>query len=210
MKKTLVEFVGSFLFYLLIALIVGSGGAPAALGVGIGLMAIIYAGGPISGAHFNPAVTFALLIAKKIEIQEAVQYWIAQIVAGVLAFCLGGWLTGQAGGIAPGSGFSSGQAFLVETLLTFGLVFVVFHAAVSKRATPGMFGLAIGGYIIAAVLAGGAISGAGYNPAVAIGATVANVLLKGGSLSNLPIYIFGPLLGGAAAAFLFNFLESGE
>lgn len=207
--KLLAEFVGSFLFYLIIALSVGTNSAIAPIGIGVALMAIIYSCASLSGSHFNPAVSFSMFMAKRMSLQEMGGYIGAQVAAGLIAFPLGGWLSGSAGGIAPAANGGPAKAFLVETLLTFGLCFVIFHTAATKRVVDkGFYGIAIGLYITGAIVAGGAISGAGYNPAVAIGATVSHALQGGGGFADLWLYIVGPILGAGAAALLFEATEA--
>jgi aquaporin Z len=203
--KTLTEFLGTFFFLLVFALVAvnGAGGAPFAVG-GM-LMVMVYMGGHVSGAHYNPAVSTAVLLRGKMETKDFGPYLIAQIVAGILAFAAGFWITGSTVGLMPAEGVDVVKALIVEILFTCALALTVLNVATSKdNADKGFYGLAIGFAVIAAAFAGGPISGGAFNPAIGIGATVTSAIWGGGSWANLWIYLVGPLVGGALAAFLFK------
>lgn len=206
--KPLTEFVGTFLFLFVIALVGPSGSVLTPLAIGGALTALVYMGGHRSGAHYNPAVSLALFLQKKIPASELLTYWAAQIVAGVLAFAAGRAVTGKSVVLAPGAGSSTTAAFLVEAIFTFMLVLVVMNAAASRRTEGNSFyGLAIGITIVAAALAGGPISGGAFNPAVGIGATV-TAAMNGGVATFVWIPIIAPLLGAALASFFWAFQEA--
>ncbi len=209
--KLLTEFVGSFLFMLAISLAVAGGGGLAPVAIGCALMVMVYMGGHISGAHYNPAVSLAILIRGKMDGKDLIPYWIAQILGGIAAFMVGYWLTGTTSGIAPGEGVEPLKAVVVEVLFTCMLALVVLNVATAK-ATAGnsFYGLAIGFTIVVAAIAGGGISGGAFNPAVGIGATVAHALMGKGDWSHLWIYIVGPLVGGALAAGIFRAQQGPE
>jgi aquaporin Z len=164
-------------------------------------MVMVYMGGHISGAHYNPAVSLGLFLRQKIGVVTLVAYWIAQLVGGALAFVAGYLLSGHAGGIHPGSGVLTSSALAVEVLFTTALVLVVLNVA-ATRATEGnsFYGLAIGFTILAAAYVGGPISGGAFNPAVGFGATLSAALFAGGSWTSLWLYVVGPLAGGVIAA----------
>src|SRR5207248_2563462 len=153
------------------------------------------------GAHYNPAVSFGLFLARKIDATTLGSYWVVQLVAGALAFVLGHLVTGRSGGIHPGPGVLVASALAIEVLFTFALALVVLNVA-ATRATQGnsYSGLAIGFTIVAAAFAGGPISGGAFNPAVGLGATLGSALFAGGSWADLWLYVVGPLAGGAIAA----------
>lgn len=206
MKKPLTEFIGTFFLVFTICGAVQSGGGPAVLAIGVVLASMIYMGGPISGAHYNPAVTLAMLIRSKISAAEAGIYWMAQIVAAIAAAFLGSYAFGKATPIAPGSGVDIARALTVEVLFTFALALTVLNVAVSKRAAGNSyFGLAIGLVIVAGAYAGGWISGGAYNPAVGIGLSVG-----AGQFDHVWIYILGPCVGAALAALVFGVQEQEE
>jgi aquaporin Z len=130
-----------------------------------------------------------------------VAYWVAQLLAGALAFVLGYLVSGRTPGIHPGPGVFTASALTVEVLFTTALALVILNVAATK-ATQGnsFYGLAIGFTIVAAAFAGGGISGGAFNPAVGFGATLGSALFAGGSWSDLWLYVVGPLIGGAIAA----------
>jgi len=197
MAKAFTELVGTFFFLTVIALS-GGAGAFGPLAIGLALTAMIYMGGHISGAHYNPAVSFGVFLRKKLSATDLVIYWAAQLGAAILAFTIAYLMTGHSAGIHPGAGVQVLRAVAVETLFTAALVVVILNVAFTK-ATEGnsYFAVAIGLTIAAAIFVGGPISGGAYNPAVGIGATLGSVLYAGGGWSDLWIYIVGPLAGSA-------------
>jgi aquaporin Z len=198
--KLLTELVGTFVFLSVIALSAGAGSL-APLAIGSALMVMVYMGGHISGAHYNPAVSFGLFLRRRIGATTMVGYWVAQLVGGALAFVFGYLVSGHTPGIHPGAGVLAASALAIEALFTLGLVLVVLNVA-ATRATEGnsFYGLAIGFTIVAAAFVGGPISGGAFNPAVGFGATLGAALFHGGSWSDLWLYVVGPLVGGAIAA----------
>lgn len=172
-------------------------------------MVMVYAGGHRSGGHYNPAVSLGVFMRKGIQLDELLSYWAAQILAGILAFVLGWYITGKTVAIEPQATYGPMQALIVETIFTFALVLVVLNTAASKK-TEGnsYYGLAIGFTVVIAAIAAGPISGGAFNPAVGIGATVVHASLGRGSWSSLWIPILGPFLGAIVAALLFNMQES--
>ncbi|MEL6251940.1 MAG: aquaporin [Bacteroidota bacterium] len=204
MRKYLTEFLGTFFLVLTIGLAVGSGTAFAPIAIGSALMIMVYMGGHISGAHYNPAVTLAVFIRGKIDIKDAGIYWVSQILGGVAAAAVAGMLVQDADFtflVSKAGSATPVQALLVEILFTFALALVVLNVATSKGTEGNSFyGLAIGFTVLVGAFAGGPISGGAFNPAVGIGPNVIN-----GGFADLWIYIVGPLLGGALAGFTFNF-----
>jgi aquaporin Z len=204
--KVFTEFVGTFIFLFAISLAVASGSPIAPIAIGGALMCMVYMGGHISGAHYNPAVSLAVLLNKKISIGTFCAYVIAQIVAGIAAFGLGWYITGQTVGIHPGATITPIKAMIAEIIFTMALALVVLNVAVSKKTEGrGFYGLAIGFTIVTAAIAAGPVSGGAFNPAVGIGATVIDVIKGGGTgtYDDLWIYIVGPLIGGAIGAIIF-------
>jgi aquaporin Z len=198
--KLLTELVGSFVFMTVIAL-AGGIGPLAPLAIGLALTAMVYMGGHVSGAHYNPAVSLGLFLRRVIDARTMAAYWGTQVLAALLAFTFGYLLTGQASGVHPGPGVLWLSALAAEIVFSAALVTVVFNVA-ATRATAGnsFYGLAIGFTVAAGAFAVGPISGAAFNPAVGIGGTVAGVLFGHGSWSDLWLYIVGPLAGAALAA----------
>ncbi|MGF1679487.1 MAG: MIP/aquaporin family protein [Candidatus Methylacidiphilales bacterium] len=203
MKKLITEFVGTFFLVLTIGCAVQapSLGALAPLAIGVVLIAMLYAGGHISGAHYNPAVTLGVWINGKISTKEAVMYAVAQILAGAVAALCVNFIRGSSS--EPGTLFM-GPAFLAEFLFSFALVFVVLNVAVAKS-TQGnpYFGAAIGLTVMAGAFAVGDVSGGAFNPAVVTGLLIMGLAHPG----SLVIYLPSILLGGAVAGLLFKALH---
>lgn len=209
MKKYLTEFIGAFFLTLTACLTVGGDRPIPALAIGSSLMIMVYMGGHISGAHYNPAVSLALLLRKKFPSSDFVPYVIAQIAGATVAAWVAYAVIGKTIAIAPGADVSSLKAVVMEALFTFALALVVLNVACSE-ATKGnsFYGLAIGFTVTVGAFATGWVSGGALNPAVGTGPTVINALFGGGTWANLWIYFVGPLLGGALAAVVFGIQEA--
>lgn len=206
--KVLTEFVGTFFFLFAISLAANSGSVLTPIAIGCALMVMVYMGGHISGAHYNPAVSTAAVIQKKMPASDFIPYVIAQVAAGIVAFFAGWWVSGRTVAIAPGSGVDPAKALIVEILFTAMLALVVLNVAAHRaNAGKGFYGLAIGFTIVVAAIAGGGISGGAFNPAVGIGAAVVDATQGGGTFSNIWIYIVGPLVGGIIGALIFGMQE---
>jgi len=203
MKKYITEFTGTFF----LVLVIGLSGNP--LAIGAILMVMVYMGGHISGAHYNPAVTLALLMRKKIGSGEAIMYMVFQIVGATLAALLVYLLTKQTFGPVPKEGYNILKPLFIEGAFTFALASVVLNVAATK-ATNGnsYYGLAIGFTVLAGAIAGGPISGGAFNPAVGIGPLVIDQAFFGsGNIANIWIYLVGPFAGGALAAIIHGFTD---
>lgn len=200
-RKLVMEGVGALLLVLIIAT------TKDALAIGLGLAALVYIGGGISGAHYNPAVTLGAFLAKAIDGARAVYYVIAQLVGGIAGVALAAAMTGEDLMVRPGTNISDGKAILVEAVFTFVLVATVLMVAVAKRAQGNQYyGLAIGLALFVGAMGGGAISGGAFNPAVGI----APALYSGDNVgSSLFLYSVGPFLGAIVAGGLYLFMESG-
>jgi aquaporin Z len=198
--KLLTELVGTFVFFTVIAL-AGPIGALAPLAIGAALMAMVYMGGHVSGAHYNPAVSLAVFLRRKIGVTQLVAYWAVQLIAAALAFSFGYLVSGKSGGIHPGPHVYWLSALAVETVFTAALAVVVLNVAATEQTQGNSFyGLAIGIVIAAAAFAGGPVSGGAYNPAVGFGATLGSALYASGGWSDLWLYFVGPLVGAALGA----------
>jgi len=203
MKKYLIEMIGTFF----LVLVIGLTGNP--LAIGSVLMVMIYMGGHISGAHYNPAVTLAILLQKKIDTRDAGLYMIFQVVGSIAAALIAYVITGNTFAPSPAAGASTISILLVETIFTFALVSVVLNVAVSKGTSGNnYFGLAIGFTVLAAAFAGGGISGGAYNPAVGIGPCLIDTLVGGNnSLANVWFYLVGPSIGAILGSMVFSYTE---
>lgn len=205
MKKYLVEFVGTFLFVTVIGLSVRSGSSLAPLAIGAALGSLVFAGGYVSGAHYNPAVSLGALVRGKLSFMEWVGYAVSQLAGGLLAGLVVVALVGKP--LMGAAVHEVGPSLAVEFLFTFALVWVVLSVATSKsNAGNSFYGLAIGAVLAAGVIAGGAISGGAYNPAVGLGVVVMG--LEG--LSQLWVYWGAQLAAGVVAALVFKAQDSGD
>ncbi|HTY86695.1 MAG TPA: aquaporin [Candidatus Acidoferrum sp.] len=205
MKKYLVEFIGTFFLVLTVGMTV-IGRDPnnflPALAIGSSLMVMVYAGGHVSGGHYNPAVTLAVWLRGRCATACVPGYWIAQILGGVAAAMLALLLKGDPV-VTPGD-LNSIHALMAEFVGTFALAYVVLNVATAKATSGNSFyGLAIGFTVLAMAYALGGVSGGAFNPAVAIGGAVMG-LTKG---SNLWIYLVANLAAGALAALVFRFVN---
>jgi aquaporin Z len=180
----------------------------APLAIGASLMVMVYAGGHVSGGHYNPAVSLAAMMRGALPRTEYLPYVISQVLGATVAAWVACVVLGKTFAPMPGAGQSAMHALLVEFLFTFALCYVVLNSAVSKKTQGNSFyGLAIGFTIVVAAFAGGGISGGAFNPAVGIGPTMVNAVFGGGSWSALWIYIVGPLAGAVVAAATFGMQE---
>lgn len=204
MIKYIVEFIGTFFFVLTIGctVIPGAEGVIAPLAIGAALMVMVYAGGHISGGHYNPAVTLAVFLRGKCDAKDVAPYWIAQVLGGAAAAFMAVWLMGKSG--TPMDIANVPKAFVAEFLFTFALAYVVLNSATAKATSGNSFyGLAIGMTVMIGAFSVGAISGGAFNPAVAVGIG----LMKLVNLSSIWIHIVADLLGGLAAGLMFKALN---
>ena len=205
-KKLVAELIGTFFLVFTVGQAVVAPGVAefAPIAIGFALAVMVYATGHVSGGHVNPAVTLGVFLRGKIKAPELVGYWIAQLIGAVLAALAVRYLKGE---IAPATTpLAVGPSLLAEFLFTFALVFVVLNVA-TARGTEGnsFYGLAIGGTVMVGAFAVGGVSGAAFNPAVAVGAVLVSLV----RVADLWIFLVAELLGGAAAALVFNALRLG-
>lgn len=206
LPKVVTELTGTFFLVLVIGLTAGAGSPLAPIAIGCALMVIVYMGGHISGGHYNPAVSLALLLRGALPARDLLPYWAAQLSGGLLAGAATGFLLGKPLAVAPGVGVAASQALGIEVLFTFLLASVVLNVATSKdHPNNSFYGLAIGFTLLTAAVAGGGISGGAYNPAVSIGHNVFS-----GALGVSWIHVVGPMAGGVLAAGLFRINNPGE
>ncbi len=207
MAKYVVEFIGTFFLVLTIglAVIAPGAGAMAPLAIGSILMVMVYAGGHISGGHYNPAVTLAVWMRGKCETKDVAPYMGAQILGAVIAALIAGFC--KSGAETHTLPLNSGRALVVELLFTFALAYVVLNTATSKRnSNNNYYGLAIGFTVLAGAYAGGGISGGVFNPAVALGLTILG--LSAGS--NIWVYLIANFAGAALAAVIYKIVNPEE
>ncbi len=204
MKKYIVEFIGTFFLVFTVGMAVHSGSPLAPLAIGAVLAVMIFAGGHISGGHFNPAVTLAVWIRGKCETKDVVPYWLAQLLAGFVAATLVVYLKGTPMVIAEHALVPS---LIVEFLFTFALAWVVLNTATAKgTAGNSFYGLAIGFTVLAGAVSVGPISGGAFNPAVGLGV----VRMGFESLSQLWTYLGADLAGGLVAGLAYKAINGSE
>ncbi len=207
MAKYLTELIGTFFLVLTVGCTVIGGGAGVIppLAIGSVLAVMIFAGGHISGGHYNPAVTLGVWIRGRCETKDVLPYWVSQVIGGILAALVVSYLR-QGAAIKPIAP-AVGPALVAEFLFTFALVYVVLNTATSKETAGNSFyGFAIGFTVLVGAFAVGDISGGAFNPAVAVGITTMGL----SPFSNIWIYLIADLLGGAAAGFTFKALSIGD
>jgi aquaporin Z len=207
-RKYAVEVIGTFFLVFTVAVSVLSHSAYTPLAAGGVLMVMVYAGGHISGGHYNPAVTMAALWRRRITLADAVAYWIVQLVAGVIAGVVARAVVNPATVTAlHPSGHALAATAVVELLFTFALCYVVLNVATSKNQEGNsFFGLAIGFTVVAGAFAVGGISGGAFNPAVTFGAATGGMF----AWSTLWVYIVVQLVAGAAAGLTFLALNPND
>lgn len=204
MKKYLTEFIGTFFLVFTVGMTVISpgAGALAPLAIGSALMIMVYAGGHVSGGHYNPAVTLAVWLRGRCSTADVIPYWCAQIAGSVVAAILALALKGSP--TVSSMDMALFPALIAEFVGTFALAYVVLNVATAKSTAGNSFyGLAIGFTVMTMAFALGGISGGAFNPAVATGITVMHIA----KASNIWIYLVGNLLGGGVAAGVFRFVN---
>jgi aquaporin Z len=201
MRRYGAEFVGTFFLVFTVCCTVLSGAALAPLAIGVVLATMVFAGGHISGGHFNPAVTLAVFLRGRLPAREVGPYMAVQLAAGLAAAGLARFVIDARPGTLSVSGRDVAVAFVAELIFTFALAYVVLNVATSRdHPINSFYGLAIGFTVLAGATAVGGVSGGAFNPAVGVGLCVAGLA----SWSMIWIYLVATLAGGAAAAFVFR------
>jgi aquaporin Z len=206
MNKYITEFIGTFFLVLTIGctVLAKDSGVIPPLAIGSALMVMIFAGGHISGGHYNPAVTLAVWLRGKCDTGDVIPYMISQVAAALVAAFAVLFLAGEG---KPMEIANIPAALLAEFLFTFALAYVVLNAATSKETAGNSFyGLAIGMTVMTGAFAVGRISGGAFNPAVAFGIATMKLI----HFSQMWIHLLGDFLGGAAAAAVFRLNNPNE
>ena len=204
-RKYAVEVIGTFFLVFVVAAASFAGSVYTPLAAGATLMVMVYAGGHISGGHYNPAVTLAALVRGRIGIRDAIPYWIVQCAAGVVAAAVARAVVNPAvvKTLTP-SGHALAAVAVVELLITFALCYVVLNVATSKdQIGNSFFGLAIGFTVVAGAFAVGGISSGAFNPAVALGEATGGLI----AWSTIWVYLVVQLAAGVAAGLVFRALN---
>jgi len=205
-NKYIVEFIGTFFLVFTIGNVVLAPGVGdfAPLAIGAALMVMVFAGGHISGAHYNPAVTLAVLLRGKCDAKDAICYWVSQVLGGFIAALAVTFLKAGEADIIEVSTLAVRdnllKILLAEALFTFALAFVVLNVATAKGTEGNSFyGLAIGFTMMTGIFAVGGISGGVFNPAVAVGLVSMGKLV----VADIWVYLVANFGGAAIAAIVF-------
>jgi aquaporin Z len=204
MRRYLTEFIGTFFLVFTVCACVLARSTLAPLAIGSVLMVMVYAGAHISGAHYNPAVSLAVYLRRRLDVRELGPYIAAQLIGAVAAAGVARLVVDAEPVAFKVTGSHLVGAFIAELLVTFALVYVVLNVATSKdHPNNAFYGLAIGFTVVAGAITVGVVSGGAFNPAVGLGMLVAGVA----SWSLSWIYLIATLAGGAAAAYAFRALN---
>ena len=209
-KRYAAELVGTFTIVFVPVAISATGRRPggdqslltAALASGLAVLAMIYALGPISAAHFNPAVTLGFAVGKKFPWRFVAPYWLAQFAGAILAAALAALLFGPGhGGHIPSDPSAAGRNLGTEIAISFMLMLVIVAVATDSRVSATVPGIAIGMTVVFGVLIGGPVTGGSMNPARSLGPALFG---SRAALSNYWLYAVGPCLGACLAAVLYE------
>ncbi|MCI0641553.1 MAG: aquaporin [Gemmataceae bacterium] len=205
MKKYVVEFIGTFFLVTTIGCVAispGGAGPLAPLAIGSVLMVMVFAGGHVSGAHYNPAVTLAVFLRGRCPAADVAPYMIAQVLGAAAAAVIVLFLKNFPS--VPAATPDIGRALVAELLFTFALCYVVLNVATAKGTSGNSFyGLAIGFTVLVGAFAVGPISGGAFNPAVAVGITVMGL----SNVVDIWIFLAADFAAGAAAAVAFQLIN---
>jgi len=188
------EFIGTAILVFTIQVSVGLSAEMAAVAIGGILITIVYAGGPISGGHFNPSVSLAVKLRGGGDVSLPL-YWTSQIVGAIAGALLGGFVVGTSSVVSIGDNYTMTQALLAEVIFTFILNLIVLCVATTKAKDNDYFGAAIGIVVMAGAITVGPISGGAFNPAVALGLAIADSL-------SVSLYVLGVVLSNLIGAVL--------
>jgi len=206
MNKYLTEFIGTFFLLFSIGVSVPLAPEMAPFAIAATLTGVIYMGGHVSKAHYNPAVTVAFWLRGRLPVKEILPYFAAEILGALAGAGAAIAVTGTAIAVEPAPDVALWRVALVEVLYTFALVSVILNVATSKdHPGNGFYGTAIGLIVLGGILTVGKVSGAAFNPAVVLGLNV----LKG-SWAGIPLYLAADFAGGALAAWGFKAMNPGD
>ncbi|MBI3502864.1 MAG: aquaporin [Bacteroidetes bacterium] len=213
MRKYLVEFIGTF--FLVFTICFSGGNFLAPIGIGAVLMVMVYMGGHISGAHYNPSVTLAILLRGKIGVKDSLIYMLIQFIAAFCAALIFFLVWGKSiGGPKPNPDINILKPLACEIIFSFALSLVVLSVATSKK-TEGnhYYGLAIGSTVLAGAITVGDISGGAFNPAVGTGPILVDTFFGTcpcHPIQHLWLYLVGPFVGGATASLAYRIINPDE
>lgn len=224
LKRSVAELLGTLILVFIgcgSVCILGSKGDLLGISVAFGLAVtvMIYTVGAVSGCHINPAVSIALCAARKFPVKDTVFYCVSQFIGAALGAALIILVMGMdaltvsgLGATAPAAGVSVLQAIVAEFVGTFVLMIVIMGVAVDRRAPAGFAGIAIGGAVLAIIIAIGNISGGSINPARTFGPDLMALIFSGSNAlwTTFPLYLIAPILGAVCAALLYCWIAGKE
>jgi aquaporin Z len=220
LENYLAEFIGTFFLVFTVGLNVLQNTALAPVSIGAILLVMVFAGGSVSGAHYNPAVTLGVFLSQNksqrtdgglVSAVDAVVYVFVQCLAGCLGAAMYYWVLGATFTLKPGHGFDAFQAGFAELLFTAALVFVVLNCALTKQDELNQYyGLAIGFTLMSAAFAIGPVSGCCLNPALAVGVVGSHYFATGSGAEFLALYLIVPLVAGGIASLVFRVVRRAE
>jgi aquaporin Z len=219
LENYLAEFIGTFFLVFTVGLNVLQNVALAPVSIGAILLVMVFAGGSVSGAHYNPAVTLAVFLSQsktgKADTQksalDAFVYVVVQCLAALAAAGTYYWVLGATFTLKPGNGFGPFEAGFAELLFTTALVFVVLNCALTQQDELNQYyGLAIGFTLMSAAFAIGPVSGCCLNPALAVGAMSMHYIHTGSGMEFFPLYLIVPLVAGGLASGVFRVVRRAE
>lgn len=205
-KRYAAEAIGTFMIVFAPVAFASNGGdatlLSAALVSGLPVLAMVYALGPISAAHFNPAVTLGFAVAKRFPWRYVPAYWLSQVIGSIAAALTAFVIFGHSGGAhTPADPTALAKNVGIEAAITAFLMLTIISVATDKRVSSTIPGIAIGLAVVVGVLVGGPVTGGSMNPARSLGPA----LLTGGqALTNYWIYIIGPCIGAVIGAVAFE------
>ncbi len=204
-RRYFTEMLGTFF----LTLAVGMAGTP--IGLGVMLMVMVYIGGHISGAHYNPAVTLCLWWSGKHASKEVLGYIVFQLIGAFIAAGVYYLITDRSFAPSPVKGVTPIQAVLAEAVFTFVLCVLVYTVSISKHLKGNhIYGIAIGGAVMAGAFAVGGVSSAAFNPAIGTMPAMVGAGLGQQSPDMIWIYWAGPLIGALIASYVCRYLHSQE
>jgi len=208
LPKIITEFVGTFFLVFSIAICQSP---YIALGVGFSLIATLFMGGHLSGAHYNPCVSVAVWLRQLMTPKELLIYIVTQLIAGIIAGATAYGIQGTHAAMKPGPTYSDGSAFAVELIWTFLLISTALNVATTKsQEDNSYFGLAVAAVIVGGIICVGDVSGACFNPAIGTGLAITDGAVGGDSLQYLWIYWIAPMCGSVLAALVFRVMNARE
>lgn len=210
----IMEFIGSLYLVLTIQLVSTNGAMSVINAVSIGgtLLVMVFAGGPVSGAHYNPAVSWGVFLSGRgaITFGKMLAYWLVQMLGGISGAAIGHAMTSRSALPSVGPGYTEGQALMAESLFTFLLATVVLNVTAETSKGNSYYGLGIGFTVLSGIVAVGPISGAVFNPAVLGLNFVHHAVNSDDDYGPVWIYLVGPFLGATVASAVFRITNPEE